>query len=129
MKDLDKYPDNIVSLIFTESHIPELHEIIKEFLHTIPHIKTEIIFDNKQLNSVPCYVIPSNDYVSKIKHKLLYCSVPFVSMPIVDDTYYYTWFEDNKYCFTKLKIRDKSRNIAYIAINKEDYENCLSYGN
>lgn len=124
-----KNPANIVSLIFTESRIPELHEIIKEFLHTIPHIKTEIAFNNnnKQLNPVPCYVIPSNDYVSKIKHKLLYCSVPFVSMPIVDDTYYYTWFEDNKYCFTKLKIRDKSRNIAYIAISKEDYENYLSY--
>lgn len=122
-----KNPANIVALIFTESRIPELHEIIKEFLHTIPHINTEIIIDNKQATPIPCYVIPSNDYVSKIKHKLLYCSVPFVSMPIVDDTYYYTWFEDNKYCFTKLKIRDKSRNIAYIAISKEDYENYLSY--
>lgn len=119
MKDLD----NIVSLIFTESRIPELHEIIKEFLHTIPHIKTEIIFDNKQAKPIPCYVIPSNDYVGKIKHKLLYCSEPYVSMPIVDSTYYYTWFEDNKYCFTKLGIPDES----YIAISKEDYENYLSY--
>lgn len=120
-----KNPANIVALIFTESRIPELHEIIKEFLHTLPHIKTEIIFDNKQLNPVPCYVIPSNDYVSKIMHKLLYCSEPYTPMPIVDDTYYYTWFgfKDNKYCFTKLKIRNKS----YIAISKEDYENYLSY--
>lgn len=118
-----KNPANIVALIFTESHISELHEIIEEFLHTLPHINTEIIIDNKQATPIPCYVIPSNDYVSKIKHKLLYCSVPFVSMPIVDDTYYYTWFEDNKYCFTKLKIRNKS----YIAISKEDYENYLSY--
>lgn len=120
-----KDPDNIVSLIFTESHIPELHEILKEFLHTIPHIKTEIAFNNnnKQLNPVPCYVIPSNDYVSKIMHKLMYCSVPYASMPIVDDTYYYTWFEDNKYCFTKLKVR----NASYIAISKEDYENYLLY--
>lgn len=127
MKDLDKYPDNIVSLIFTESRIPELHEILKEFLHTLPHIKTEIAFNNnnnnKQLNPVPCYVILSNDYVSKIMHKLMYCSVPYASMPIVDDIYYYTWFEDNKYCFTKLKIR----NASYIAISKEDYENYLSY--
>lgn len=123
-----KNPANIVSLIFTESRIPELHEIIKEFLHTIPHIKTEIAFNNnKQLNPIPCYVIPSNDYVSRIKHKLLYCSEPYTPMPIIDDTYYYTWFEDNKYYFTKLKIRDKSRNIAYIAISKEDYENYLSY--
>lgn len=126
-----KKPDNIVSLIFTESHIPELHEILKEFLHTIPHIKTEIIFDNKQATPLPCYVIPSNDYVSKIMHKLLYCTIPYTRMPIVDDTYYYTWFEDNKYCFTKLtvlnKIRNKSRNTAYIAISKEDYENYLSY--
>lgn len=123
-----KNPANIVSLIFTESCIPELHEIIKEFLHTIPHIKTEIAFNNnKQLNPIPCYVIPSNDYVSRIKHKLLYCSEPYTPMPIIDDTYYYTWFEDNKYYFTKLKIRDKSRDIAYIAISKEDYENYLSY--
>lgn len=120
-----KAVDNIVSLIFTESHIPELHEILKEFLHTIPHIKTEIIFDNIQATPLPCYVIPSNDYVSKIMHKLLYCSVPYTQMPIVDSTYYYTWFEDNKYCFTKLKIRNKSS----IAISKEDYENYLLYGN
>lgn len=119
-----KEPDNIVSLIFVESRIPELlHEILKEFLHTIPHIKTEIIFDNKQATPLPCYVIPSNDYVSKIMHKLLYCTIPYTSMPIVDNTYYYTWFEDNKYCFTKLKTRSKS----YIAISKEDYENYLSY--
>lgn len=123
MKNLDKYPENIVSLIFTESRIPELHEIIKELLHTIPHIKTEIIFDNKQAKPIPCYVIPSNDYVSKIMHKLLYCSVPYKVMPIVDNTYYYTWFEDNKYCFTKLMVRSKS----YIAISKEDYENYLLY--
>lgn len=123
MKDLDKYPENIVSLMFTKSRIPELHEILKEFLHTIPHIKTKIIFDNKQAKPILCYVIPSNDYVSKIKHKLLYCSVPYKVMPIVDTTYYYTWFEDNKYCFTQLKIRSKS----YIAISKEDYENYLSY--
>lgn len=124
MKKLeDNYPDNIVALIFTESRILELHEIIEEFLHTIPHIKTEIIFDNKQATPIPCYVIPSNDYVSKIMHKLLYCSIPYTLMPIVDDTYYYTWFENNKYCFTKLKIRDES----YIAISKEDYENYLSY--
>lgn len=119
-----KEPNNIVSLIFTESRIPELHEIIKEFLHTLPHIKTEIAFNNnKQLNPVPCYVIPSNDYVSKIMHKLLYCSEPYVPMPIVDNTFYYTWFEDNKYCFTRLKVR----NSSYIAISKEDYENYLSY--
>lgn len=123
----DKYPENIVSLIFTKSRIPELHEILKEFLHTIPHIKTEIIFDNKQATPLPCYVIPSNDYVSKIMHKLLYCSVPYTPMPIVDATYYYTWFEYNKYCFTKLKMRNKSCNTAYIAISKEDYENYLSY--
>lgn len=122
-----KKPGNIVSLIFTASRIPELHEILKEFLHTLPHIKTEIIFDNNQATPLPCYVIPSNDYVSKIKHKLLYCSEPYVSMPIVDDIYYYTWFEDNKYCFTKLKIRNTSHNTAYIAISKEDYENYLSY--
>ena len=119
-----KNPDNIVSLIFVESRVPpELHEILKEFLHTIPHIKTEIIFDNKQATPLPCYVIPSNDYVSKIMHKLLYCTIPYTPMPIVDATYYYTWFEDNKYCFTKFKIRNKS----YIAISKEDYENYLSY--
>lgn len=122
-----KKPDNIVSLIFTESHIPELHEILKEFLHTIPHIKTEIVFDNKQATPLPCYVIPSNDYVSKIMHKLLYCSEPYTPMPIVDNTYYYTWFKDNKYYFTQLKIRNTSRNTAYIAISKEDYENYLSY--
>lgn len=118
-----KNPDNIVVLIFTESHIPELHEILKEFLHTIPHIKTEIMFDNKQATPLPCYVIPSNDYISKIMHKLLYCSEPYTPMPIVDDTYYYTWFENYKYCFTKLGIPDES----YIAIYKEDYENYLSY--
>ena len=122
-----KEPDNIIALIFTKSRITELHEILKEFLHTIPHIKTEIIFDNKQATPLPCYVIPSNDYVSKIKHKLLYCSIPYTPMPIVDNTYYYTWFEDNKYCFTKLKMRNTSSNTAYIAISKEDYENYLSY--
>lgn len=124
MKELENsYPDNIVSLMFTESHIPELHEILKEFLHTIPHIKTEIIFDNKQAIPVPCYVIPSNDYVSKIIHKLLYCSVPYRVMPIIDTTYYYTWFENNKYYYTKLRIPDE----LYISIHKEDYENYLLY--
>lgn len=122
-----KEPANIVSLIFTESRIPELHEIIKEFLHTIPHIKTEIVSDNKQVTPLPCYVIPSNEYVSKIMHKLLYCSEPYTPMPIIDNTYYYTWFKDNKYYFTQLKIHDKSHNTAYIAISKEDYENYLSY--
>lgn len=127
MKDLDKYPENIVSLVFTESRIPELHEIIKEFLYTIPHIKTEIMFDNKQATPLPCYVIPSNAYVSRIMHKLLYCSVPYTPMPIVDSIYYYTWFDDNKYCFTKLTVLNKIHNKSYIAISKEDYENYLSY--
>lgn len=123
MKDLDNYPDNIVSLIFTESTLSELYVIIEEFLQTIPHMKTVITYDDKLLKPIPCYVVPSNDYVSKIIHKLLYCSVPCIVLPIVDDTYYYTWFEDNKYCFTKLKIPDGS----YIAINKEDYEHYLLY--
>lgn len=126
MKNLDKYPDNIdiVLLYFTESSLPELYAILAEFICTIPHIKTEIIFNNnKQATPIPCYVIPSNDYVSKIIHKLLYCSVPYKVMPILNTTYYYTWFENNKYCYTKLKIPDGS----YIAISKEDYENYLLY--
>lgn len=124
MKKLENnYPDNIVSLVFTESTLPELCVIIEEFLQTIPHMKTVITNDYKLLKPIPCYVIPSNDYVSKIIHKLLYCLVPYKVMPILDTTYYYTWFENNKYYFTKLKIHDDS----YIAISKEDYENYLSY--
>lgn len=123
MKNFDKYPDNIVSLYFTESSLPELYEILAEFICTIPHIKTEIIFDNKIAKPIPCYVIPSNDYVSKIMHKLLYWSVPDKVMPIMDTTYYYTWFKNNKYYYTTLKIP----NGAYIAISKEDYENYLLY--
>lgn len=123
MKNFDNYPDNIVSLISAESTLSELYVIIEEFLQTIPHMKTVITYNNKLLKPIPCYVIPSNDYVSKIIHKLLYCSVPYKVMPILDTTYYYTWFENNKYCFTKLKIPDES----YIAISKEDYENYLLY--
>lgn len=124
MKELENsYPDNIVSLYFTESSLPELYEILTEFICTIPHIRTCVTFTNKQAKPIPCYVIPSNDYVSKIMHKLLYCSVPYKVMPIVDTTYYYTWFENNKYYYTKLKIPDE----LYISIHKEDYENYLLY--
>lgn len=123
MKDLeDKYPDNIVALVFTEK-APELREIIKEFLETVPHIKTVITIENSKAKPIPCYVIPSNDYVSKIMHKILYCDILNAIWVISDDTYYYTWFENNKYYFTKLRIPDES----YIAISKEDYENYLLY--
>lgn len=127
MKDLeDKYPDNIVALVFTEK-APELREILKEFLETVPHIKTVITIENSKAVPTPCptpcYVIPSNDYVSKIMDKILYCDILNAIWVISDDTYYYTWFENNKYYFTKLRIPDES----YIAISKEDYENYLLY--
>lgn len=54
LKDYFSGVPYIVSLIFTESHISELHEIIEEFLHTLPHINTEIIIDNKQAKPIPC---------------------------------------------------------------------------
>lgn len=124
MKKLeDNYPDNIVSLVFTESTLSELCIIIEEFLQTIPHMKTVITYDDKLLKPIPCYVIPSNDYVSKVMHKVIYCDILTTLWVISDNTYYYTWFENNKYYFTRLRIPDGS----YIAISKEDYEHYLLY--
>lgn len=117
----DKYPEDIVALLFIEKY-PELREIIKEFLETVPHIKTVITFKNPEAGSIPCYVLPTNIYVNRIIRKTLYRAYKS-SMPIVTFKYCYTWFENNDYGFIKLG----APNVAYIAIHKEDYEKYLLY--
>lgn len=117
----DKYPEDIVALLFIEKY-PELREIIKEFLETVPHIKTVITFKNPEAGSIPCYVLPTNIYVNRFMRKTLGRSYKS-NMPTITFKYCYTWFENNDYGFTELG----APNVRYIAINKEDYEKHLSY--
>lgn len=126
MKNLEnRYPANIESLLFTAKGTPELHEILEEFLQTIPHMKTWIISRIRKEKLAPCYVVPSNCYTGKIIHKIMYCMVPEVQMPIVQNTYYFMDTHDNgnSYHFAQ------ASNLANlsIVISKEDYENYLSY--
>lgn len=117
----DKYPEDIVALLFIEKY-PELCEIIKEFLETVPHIKTVITFKNPEAGSIPCYVLPTNIYVDSFMRKTLHRAYKS-SLPYICFKYCYTWFENNDYGFTELG----APNVRYIAINKEDYEKYLSY--
>lgn len=122
----NEYPEDIVALLFIEKY-PELREIIKEFLETVPHIKTVITFKNPEAGSIPCYVLPTNIYVNRIVHKTLDRAYNH-SMPIVTFKYYYTWFENNDYVFTELVVtKPRPPDVKYIAINKEDYEKYLLY--
>lgn len=126
MKALENsYPDNIVSLLFIAKGTPELHEILKEFLQTIPHMKTWIISTIRKEKLAPCYVVPSNYFTGKIIHKIMYCMIPEVQMPIVQNTYYCVGTHDNgnSYQFAQ---SNELVNLR-IMISKEDYENYLLY--
>lgn len=119
------YPANILSLLFVAKGTPELHEILKEFLQTIPHIKTWITSRSRKEKLAPCYVVPSNYYIEKIIHKIMYCMIPEVQMPIVQNTYYFVGTHDNGNSYQFAQSNDLA-NLR-IVISKEDYENYLSY--
>jgi hypothetical protein len=120
-----RYPANILSLLFVAKGTPELHEILEEFLQTIPHMKTWIISRIRNEKLAPCYVVPSNYYTGKIIHKIMYCMIPEATMPIVQSTYYFVGIDDNgnSYQFAQ----SNSLKDLKIVISKEDYENYLSY--
>lgn len=130
MKELkNNYPATIVSLLFVAKGTPELHEILKEFLQTIPHIKTWITSRSREETLASCYVVPSNHYIGKIIHKIMYCMIPEVQMPIVQNTYYSVGTHDNGKSYQFAPSNEPSIKPAdlRIVISKEDYENYLSY--
>lgn len=129
MKNLDKYPDNIASLLFIAKGTPELHEILEEFLQIIPHMKTWITSSINKEKLASCYVVPSNYYIGKIIHKIMYCMIPEVQIPIVQNTYYFVGTHDNgkSYQFAPSNEPSTEPENLRIVISKEDYENYLSY--